>query len=108
MRPLYRKSKKPALPRLATGWRRAGDLATRAVTRHNVSPQVTAAAVCTVASHLSNGEFTPVSWKDGVLKLTCHSYEQLIATRRREERLIHEINEVVHQNAVSSISYVVA
>lgn len=105
---MYRlKPPKSKLPRSAAGWHRAGDLATRAVNRHNFKPQVTAAAVCSAAEQLSSGQFVPISWRDGVLKLSCHTYEDLIAVRQREERLIETINETIGQKAVARILYAI-
>lgn len=87
------------------GWSHAGGLASRAIRRHKVAPQVTAAAVCDAAQRLNNDQFTPVSWKDGTLKLACHNYENLITTRQREETLLRDINRLVGSEAVHHIMY---
>jgi|GEM_PF-3767060 len=98
---------KNKLPRSASGWHRAGDLATRAVGRHNFTSQVTAAAVCAAAEQLSEDQFIPISWSEGVLKLACHSYENLIAVRQRETTIIETVNELVNQPAVTRIIYAI-
>lgn len=90
------------------GWRHTSTLASRAIARHNMAPQVTAAAVCGAAERESHGHFVPISWKDGVLKLSFRTYDELIAVRQHEKEVIHRINTDVGEDAVTRITYSIA
>lgn len=99
----YRPRPNNRKPRPQSGWNRAGDLAIKAINRHNVAPQINAAAVCTAAGSISRGEYIPVSWKDHTLKLVCNDYEAVISVRRREAEIIASINNILQTTAVNKL-----
>jgi len=77
----------------------------RRLAHYGLTRQAEAAQVCAAAAAVAAGEFEPVSFRAGTLKLRVPSPEQGHLLRLREKELIGKINEHLDTPAIKRIRF---
>ncbi len=77
----------------------------RRISHYGLGRQVEAARVCAAAAEVAAGEFEPVSFRAGTLKVRVASPEQGHLLRLREKELIAKINERLDTPAIKRIRF---
>ena len=84
-------------------WDKASTILEKKVRKRGKSEILMAALVCYLAGKIKNGEFWPVSFKDGVLTLKTESSSASSDVLARKEEIIQKINKKVGKEVVKKI-----
>lgn len=101
--PTRRRSRRP----VKRVWSPMNNLMDRAVQRHQLAPQLTAAAICQAAEGVSAGRWRTISFRQGRLKLAVADYDTVAALQVQTPHLLLQINQAVGADAVKKLSFLV-
>lgn len=84
-------------------WRTINNLTHKAASRHVFQRRIDSASVCKVAQNLSKGLYVTHSFRNGALKVSVSSYDDVATVMLRQESLINQINNELGMNKVSKL-----
>jgi hypothetical protein len=84
-----------------------GDALARRLNRHGLLKNFFAAKVCEAAKKISKGEFEPVSFRNGALKVTVNSSGRGHILKLKQKEFIEKINTELGKEQVERIVIVV-
>jgi len=82
-----------------------GDILARRLKHYGLGQAAQAAHICAIAKKLSKGDFEPVSFKNGILKIKVASPEKAHLLHLKRGKIISEINHKLGRKWVERIVF---
>ena len=84
-----------------------GKVLERRLKSFGLEKQVRSARVCEVAKELSQGEYEPISFRNGILKIRVDSDMRAHLLKLRQVKILEKINHRLGANIVSKMRFVI-
>ena len=84
---------------------RINKLLNKSANKYSLSKVAESSRICFVAEELSNGEYKPISFKNGILTLKTTNYIVAQSLQLNSEKLIKKINDKLNNRLVKRIKF---